>query len=59
MVLVNKAIVLFVFFADLLQTLGDGRNTLLTFGSHWGDFSNLDDVGWAWFTVPVIGSTSV
>ncbi|KAF7303496.1 hypothetical protein MIND_00578600 [Mycena indigotica] len=53
----NKAIVCFVLVAELLQTLGDSRDTIRTFGAKWGDFASLDTVGWAWFSVPILGST--
>ncbi|KAK7038425.1 hypothetical protein R3P38DRAFT_2905899 [Favolaschia claudopus] len=54
---VNKLVVAFIFIAELLQTLGDSRNTIETFGAGWGDFSGLDQVRWAWFSVPILGST--
>ncbi|KAF7364260.1 hypothetical protein MSAN_01085800 [Mycena sanguinolenta] len=53
----NKLIVVFIFVAEILQTLGDGRNTIETFGSQWGNFQKLDEVRWAWFSVPILGST--
>ncbi|KAJ6496184.1 hypothetical protein C8R45DRAFT_985162 [Mycena sanguinolenta] len=53
----NKLVVTFIFVAEILQTLGDGRNTIETFGSQWGDFARLDEVRWAWFSVPILGST--
>ncbi|KAJ7162808.1 hypothetical protein C8R46DRAFT_1280829 [Mycena filopes] len=53
---VNKIIVGFVFLAEMLQTLGDSRNTVETFGSRWGDFEALDEVRLAWFSVPIVGS---
>ncbi|KAJ7058685.1 hypothetical protein C8F01DRAFT_280966, partial [Mycena amicta] len=53
----NKLIVAFVVLAELLQTLGDSRDTVRTFGANWGNFASLDKVGWAWFSVPILGST--
>ncbi|KAJ7649189.1 hypothetical protein B0H17DRAFT_958677, partial [Mycena rosella] len=43
--------------AELLQTMSDSRDTIQTFGSGWGNPAVLDDVGWAWFSVPVLGSS--
>ncbi|KAJ7851465.1 hypothetical protein B0H13DRAFT_1729051 [Mycena leptocephala] len=54
----NKSVVLFIFLAEILQTLGDSRDTVVAFGSGWGNPDSLDKVGWAWFSVPIIGSTS-
>ncbi|KAJ7266096.1 hypothetical protein C8J57DRAFT_1329386 [Mycena rebaudengoi] len=53
----NKSVVLFIFLAEILQTLGDSRDTIVAFGSGWGNPDSLDKVGWAWFSVPIIGST--
>ncbi|KAJ7215940.1 hypothetical protein GGX14DRAFT_442520 [Mycena pura] len=52
-----KIIVPFVVIADILQTLGNSRDAYRGFGSGWGDFNALDEVGWAWLSVPVLGST--
>lgn len=54
---VNKLVVGFVIIAETLQTIGDTRNTIRTFGAGWGNLAALDEVGWAWFSVPVLGST--
>ncbi|KAF7323447.1 hypothetical protein HMN09_00125600 [Mycena chlorophos] len=53
---VNKIIVAFVLVAELLETFIDTRNTIGTFGADWGDMNELDLVGWAWFSVPVVGA---
>ncbi|KAJ7221562.1 hypothetical protein GGX14DRAFT_514511 [Mycena pura] len=53
----NKLVVVFVIIAETLQTFGDTRNTIRTFGAGWGNPAMLDEVGWAWFSVPVLGST--
>ncbi|KAF8198759.1 hypothetical protein K438DRAFT_2016186 [Mycena galopus ATCC 62051] len=55
--LTNKLIVSFVFIAEMLQTLGDSRNTIENFGAGWGDLNDLDQVHWAWLSVPILGST--
>ncbi|KAF8128803.1 hypothetical protein K438DRAFT_1888211 [Mycena galopus ATCC 62051] len=52
-----KSVVLFIFLAEILQTLGDSRDTVVAFGSGWGNPNSLDKVGWVWFSVPIIGST--
>ncbi|KAJ7429897.1 hypothetical protein FB451DRAFT_586088 [Mycena latifolia] len=53
----TKLLVVGVVIAEVLQTMGDTRDTGRSFGSGWGDPAVLDDVGWAWFSVPVLGST--
>ncbi|KAJ7491120.1 hypothetical protein FB451DRAFT_1514575 [Mycena latifolia] len=53
----SKFLVVAISVAELLQTMSDSRDTILTFGAGWGNFALLDDVGWAWFSVPVLGST--
>ncbi len=55
---INRLVVAFIFIAEILQTMGDTRNTFETFGSGWGDLESLDEVLWAWFSVPILGSTS-
>ncbi|KAF7353771.1 hypothetical protein MVEN_01062500 [Mycena venus] len=52
-----KLLIAVVFVAEILQTLSDTRDTIRIFGAGWGDYSKLDEVGWSWFSVPVIGST--
>ncbi|KAJ7752619.1 hypothetical protein B0H16DRAFT_1545969 [Mycena metata] len=52
----NKIIVTSIFLLELLQTLGDSRDTIRTFGSQWGNPEALDLVGWAFFSVPILGS---
>ncbi|KAJ7700835.1 hypothetical protein B0H17DRAFT_1046778 [Mycena rosella] len=52
-----KLLIGFILVAEILQTLGDTRNAIRIFGSEWGNLDALDDVGWAWFSVPVMGST--
>ncbi|KAF7333856.1 hypothetical protein MVEN_02342600 [Mycena venus] len=53
----HKFLVGFIVIAEILQTLGDSRDAVRVFGDGWGDLRALELVGWAWFSVPVIGST--
>ncbi|KAJ7088151.1 hypothetical protein C8R44DRAFT_819563 [Mycena epipterygia] len=53
----SKILVASIFLVEILQTLGDSRNTIRSFGSGWGNSEVLDEVGWAWFSVPILGST--
>ncbi|KAF8198754.1 hypothetical protein K438DRAFT_1759406 [Mycena galopus ATCC 62051] len=55
--LTNKLIVGFIFIADILETLGDTRDTIGIFGAGRGDFNVLDQVHWARLSVPILGST--
>ncbi|KAJ7207114.1 hypothetical protein GGX14DRAFT_118532 [Mycena pura] len=52
----TKTIVALIVIAEVLQTLGDSRDTLRSFGTEWGNPDVLDEVGWAWFSVPILGS---
>jgi hypothetical protein len=52
----SKILVASIVLAELLQTLGDSRDTIRMFGAGWGNPEFLDKVGWAWFSVPVLGS---
>ncbi|KAJ7221609.1 hypothetical protein GGX14DRAFT_430425, partial [Mycena pura] len=51
-----KAGVVAILVLELIETLSNARDMVRTFGSGWGDMEVLDDVGWAWFSVPVMGS---
>ncbi|KAJ6630262.1 hypothetical protein B0H10DRAFT_978895 [Mycena sp. CBHHK59/15] len=53
---INRILVVVVFVAEFVQTATDTRNTIRVFGAGWGHADVLDDVGWAWFSVPVMGS---
>ncbi|KAJ7874969.1 hypothetical protein B0H14DRAFT_2716899 [Mycena olivaceomarginata] len=53
---INKLVVTFIIVAEVMQTIGDTRDTIETFGAGWGDFEGLDEVRWAWFSVPILGS---
>ncbi|KAJ7243156.1 hypothetical protein B0H12DRAFT_1023167, partial [Mycena haematopus] len=55
---VSKIVVGFVAVAEILQTLGDSRDTIRMFGAGWGNQEILNEVGWAWFSVPILGSLS-
>ncbi|KAJ7891243.1 hypothetical protein B0H14DRAFT_3126352 [Mycena olivaceomarginata] len=52
-----KLLVVLVFVGEIMQTVCETRNTILTFGTKWGQYGLLDEVGWSWFSVPIIGAT--
>ncbi|KAJ6493041.1 hypothetical protein C8R45DRAFT_1135949 [Mycena sanguinolenta] len=52
----TKSVVAFVCIAEILQTLADSRNAICVFGVGWGNPEILNEVGWAWFSVPILGS---
>ncbi|KAJ6493030.1 hypothetical protein C8R45DRAFT_1135938 [Mycena sanguinolenta] len=54
--LVSKLVVAFVVIAETLQTIGGSRDTIRIFGAGWGNPEILNEVGWAWFSVPILGS---
>ncbi|KAJ7084819.1 hypothetical protein B0H15DRAFT_847710 [Mycena belliarum] len=51
-----KLLVGFVLFLELVETISNGHDVINIFGAGWGNMEALDDVGWAWFSVPVMGS---
>ncbi|KAF7349356.1 hypothetical protein MSAN_01725400 [Mycena sanguinolenta] len=52
----SKLVVAFVVVAEFLQTLANSRDSIRMFGAGWGNPQVLDDIGWAWFSVPILGS---
>ncbi|KAJ7729168.1 hypothetical protein B0H16DRAFT_1734328 [Mycena metata] len=55
--LVFKLVVGFIIVAEISQTLGTTRDAIAVFGKGWGAPENLDLIGWAWFSCPLVGST--
>ncbi|KAJ7253315.1 hypothetical protein B0H12DRAFT_1051085 [Mycena haematopus] len=53
-----KLIIIFVVCLEVLETLTSTRDMTHVFGTGWGNRDALDDVGWAWFSAPVMGSIS-
>lgn len=53
---ISKTIVAVTYGLELLQTVLSTRDAFRNFGSGWGDMRDLDEVGWLWFSVPVLGS---
>ncbi|KAJ7278976.1 hypothetical protein C8J57DRAFT_1573970 [Mycena rebaudengoi] len=51
-----KILVVSILIAEILQTITDTRTSGDQFGAGWGNPSAIDEVGWAWFSVPVVGS---
>ncbi|KAJ7144932.1 hypothetical protein C8R43DRAFT_1013529 [Mycena crocata] len=53
----SKVLVLLIALGEILQTLSDTRDTIHVFGVGWGNPYILDEVGWSWLSVPVIGAS--
>ncbi|KAJ7651123.1 hypothetical protein FB45DRAFT_889736 [Roridomyces roridus] len=51
-----KMLVVTIFILELVQTLSNGRDMVRVFGTAWGNLEVLDEVGWAWFSTPVMGA---
>ncbi|KAJ7118655.1 hypothetical protein C8R43DRAFT_88657 [Mycena crocata] len=51
-----KFLVCVVTCLELIETTAGTRDVVRTLGAGWGDMDALDDVGWAWFSVPIMGS---
>ena len=54
-----KAIVATVYTLETLQIILSTRDAFRNFGTGWGSMSELDSVGWLWFSVPVLGALSM
>ncbi|KAJ6493044.1 hypothetical protein C8R45DRAFT_1212544 [Mycena sanguinolenta] len=54
--LLSKLVVAFVVAAEFLQTLGNSRDSIRIFGAGWGNPQVFENIGWGWFSVPVLGS---
>ncbi|KAJ6577851.1 hypothetical protein B0H19DRAFT_1370916 [Mycena capillaripes] len=52
-----KLVVGLIVVAEILQTLGDTKDTVRIFGDGYGNPEVLELVGWAWFSTPIAGST--
>ncbi|KAH8079081.1 hypothetical protein BXZ70DRAFT_1050981 [Cristinia sonorae] len=52
----SKWIVGFTYVIELLQTVLSTRDAFRNFGTGWGNMIELDEVGWLWFSVPVLSS---
>nr|GAT56463.1 predicted protein [Mycena chlorophos] len=39
---------------EVIETVANMRYTISLFGSGWGDYNELNTVGWLWFSVPVM-----
>jgi hypothetical protein len=50
--------VVFILFLEVVETVASIRDMIHIFGAGWGNMDALDNVGWAWFSVPVMGSIS-
>lgn len=53
-----KILVVGIVLLEIVETLSSARDMFHVFGNGWGDMGALDAVGWAWLSVPVVGSIS-
>ncbi|KAF7378139.1 hypothetical protein MSAN_00238400 [Mycena sanguinolenta] len=51
-----KFIVILIVSLEVIETLSATHDMIIVFGTGWGNPEALDSVGWAWFSVPVMGS---
>jgi hypothetical protein len=51
-----KALVVLIVFLEVVETFSNTKDMAQTFAFGWGNPDALDDVGWAWFSVPVMGA---
>ncbi|KAF8514946.1 hypothetical protein BU17DRAFT_94035 [Hysterangium stoloniferum] len=51
-----KVIVGWVVIIETLQTILSTRDAFRVFGTNWGNLENLNEIGWLWFSTPVLGS---
>lgn len=52
----HKAIVGFVYLLEILQISLAARDAFRDYGSGWGDINGLGEVGWMWFSVPIMSA---
>ncbi|KAJ6493047.1 hypothetical protein C8R45DRAFT_927840 [Mycena sanguinolenta] len=52
----SKVVVAFVAVVEILQTLANSRDSIHIFGAGWGNPEALETIGWAWLSVPFLGS---
>ncbi|KAJ7494410.1 hypothetical protein B0H11DRAFT_2227826 [Mycena galericulata] len=50
----SKLLVVTVLVLEVIETLSNAQDMVHIFGVGWGNMEVLDDVGWAWFSVPVV-----
>ncbi|KIJ24194.1 hypothetical protein M422DRAFT_77185 [Sphaerobolus stellatus SS14] len=50
----TKGLVLFVYIYEIVQTVLSTRDAFRNFGYGYGDLNNLNQVGWLWFSVPLM-----
>jgi len=50
-----KGLVVAIVFLETVETFDNARDMIHIFGAGFGNMDVLDDVGWAWFSVPVMG----
>ncbi|KAF8185301.1 hypothetical protein K438DRAFT_1974012 [Mycena galopus ATCC 62051] len=51
-----KFIVILIVVLEVVETFTGFRDLARIFGYGWGDPDTLDEVGWAWFSAPIMGS---
>ncbi|KAF7349363.1 hypothetical protein MSAN_01726100 [Mycena sanguinolenta] len=52
----SKIVIAFVVVVEVLQMLANSHDSLHMLGAGWGNPQVLEDIGWAWFSVPILGS---
>ncbi|KAJ7128291.1 hypothetical protein C8R46DRAFT_656044 [Mycena filopes] len=55
--LIFKLAVGSIMIAEIMQTLGSTHDAIVVFGKGWGAPQNLDLIGWAFFSCPIMGAT--
>ncbi|KAF7349376.1 hypothetical protein MSAN_01727400 [Mycena sanguinolenta] len=52
----SKSLVAFVVVVEIIQTLGCSRDAIRVFGAEWGNPQVFSNIGWQWFSVPILSS---
>ncbi|KAJ7705333.1 hypothetical protein B0H17DRAFT_1193033 [Mycena rosella] len=52
----SKLLVVLVLVLEVIETFSGAHDMINTFALGWGNIEALDNVDWAWFSVPVMGS---
>lgn len=54
----TKILVYFIFIYEIVQTCLLMRDGFREFGTDWGNYNILNEVGWTWLTIPMMTGIS-
>lgn len=54
-----KSVVGITYILEVVQTIMATRDAFRQYATGWGNLTELNDIGWLWFTVPVLDGISM